>query len=118
MDQKALKLPFIIAESKNFSEFETYTPDGEDLGFDAGDKGKQADEMVENLGGDQLILSILSQLDDRQKVIFMYQLLLDAGYKMTQEECAETLSISKMWYSVVLKKIRVKVAKIINDSHK
>lgn len=101
-----------IAESKNFSEYDSEEE------FEKGDDGQYEESIYAQLCADQTILSILSFLNDRQKIVFMFQLLREAGYGLTHEDCAKTLSMQRVNYMFSLKRVRQKVAKIIKDENK
>jgi len=111
-----------IPQSKNFSEFNTGVPEenNEDkpLEYEASDGGAQAQQMLSNLQADTLLLELLSNLDDREKIIFLYQVLREAGYNLQHEECARTLSISRGGYIIKIKKVKAKCLKILQANLK
>ena len=106
---KKLKRAIMIAYSENFSEMDF--PDG--TPFDAGDEGEAADMMYSQVQADALLLSLLSGMNDREKIIMMYQVLRESGYNLNHAECAKTLSISRERYMVVLKGVKKRAAKIL-----
>ncbi len=111
-----------IPTSKNWSEFRTNTLDennsDEPLAYDASDKGEFEQAVVSNLQADQLLYKLLMELDDKGKIILLYQVLKEAGYSLTQEEFAKTLRMSRLGYSTKTKKIKIKCVKIIQGVSK
>ena len=101
-----------IAKSKNFSEYNS------EEDFERGDDGQHEESIYAQLCTDQTVLNILSLFNDRQKIIFMFQLLREAGYGLTHEDCAKTLSMQRVNYMFSLKRVRQKVSKIIKDENK
>lgn len=120
--EKKRKIRFYAATSRNWSEIYTQTPEqnNEDgpMGYDKGDDGEQASQTESNVQADQLLLKLLSNLDDRGKIILMYQILRETGYNLTHEECARTLNMSRVWYSSETKEVKQKCQKIIQSEGK
>lgn len=106
---KTLRQIMMVATSQNFSDMEL--PDGEQ--FDAGDNGEAAEMMVSQIQADTLLLSLLRNMNDREKIILMYQILRESGYNLNHEECAKTLNITRERYMVVLKDVKKRAAKIL-----
>ena len=106
---KTLRQLMMVATSQNFSEMEL--PDGEP--FDAGDNGEAADMMVSQVQADASLLSLLLGLNDREKIILMYQILRESGYNLNHAECAKTLNITRERYMVILKGVKKRSAKIL-----
>lgn len=99
----------MVASSQNFSEMEL--PDGEP--FDAGDNGDAADQMVSMVQADAMLLGLLCGMNDREKIILMYQILRESGYNLNHSECAKTLNITRERYMVILKGVKKRAAKIL-----
>lgn len=99
----------MVASSQNFSEMDF--PDGEP--FDAGDEGEAADMMYSQVQADAHLLSLLRGMNDREKIILMYQILRESGYNLNHAECAKTLSITRERYMVILKGVKKRAAKIL-----
>ena len=99
----------MVADSRNFSELEL--PDGEP--FDAGDQGEATDMMYSQVQADAYLLSLLRGMNDREKIILMYQILRESGYNLNHAECAKTLNITRERYMVVLKGVKKRAAKIL-----
>jgi len=52
-------------------------------------------------------------MDDRQKIILLYQVLREAGYNLNHADCAKTLSITRERYMVLLKDVKKRAGKIL-----
>ena len=102
-----------IPESRNFSEMTIISSAGEAQDFDAGDDGVNVDTLLSAMQADANLIEILSRLNDRQKIIFLLQLVRASGYDLNHEECAKTLSLTREHYMVLLKQVRIRVAKIL-----
>lgn len=105
------RLPFIPV-SHNFSDMKH--PDGTE--FDAGDEGQEQDQIISQMQADAFLLKLLQSFNDRQKIILMYQLLREAGYNLNHEDCAQTISITRERYMVLLKDVKKRAAKILQMS--
>lgn len=106
---KTLRQLMMVASSQNFSEMEL--PDGEP--FDAGDNGDAADMMLSTVQADASLLALLCGMNDREKIILMYQILRESGYNLNHAECARTLNITRERYMVILKGVKKRAAKIL-----
>lgn len=103
-----------LATSNHFTEMDY--PDGEP--FDAGDEGNSQDKMISIVQADILLLNLLKGMDNRQKIILMYQVLRESGYNLNHADCARTLSITRERYMVLLKDIKKRAAKILQSNFK
>jgi hypothetical protein len=103
-----------LNESKNFGEMGVVTDEGVEH-FDLGDNGEQAEGIISALQADFLLLSLLQRLNDRQKVILLYQVLREAGYNLNHEDCARTLSLSRKQYMFYVRKVKERSYKIIHQ---
>jgi DNA-directed RNA polymerase specialized sigma24 family protein len=92
------------------SEFE---PDDDNKGYQFGDDGLEVEHTYSKLASDILTLRIISQLNDKYRVVFMFLLLRGAGYDLTHDECAKSISISRQAYMKLVKTTRERVSKII-----
>lgn len=104
----------VITESKNFSDLATSDDNGE-VEFDVGDNGKAVDAMFSMVQADALLLGLLYKFTDRQKIILMYQVLRESGYNLNHEDCAKTLSITREHYMYLLKGVKKKAGKILQE---
>lgn len=119
MNQVKYKPITFIPTSKNISEFPEFKNDnGEIETFDIGDESKAVDQVDSNLQADALLLQLLSNMDDRSKIILLYQVLREAGYNLNHDDCAKTLSLSREHYMSLVKVVKNKSVKIIQTSYK
>lgn len=98
-----------LPSSTNWSEMEL--PDGEQ--FDAGDDGEASDLMISMMQADANLLSLLRKMNNREKIILMYQILRESGYNLNHADCAVTLNITRERYMVLLKDVKRRSAKIL-----
>jgi len=95
-----------MPESKNFSE---YSDDGE---FDRSDDGNEEDSFYSKVNAESILLQILSTLNDKQKIVLLYQVVRELGYDLTHEECARTLSMGRVNYMMFLREVRKRAKKV------
>lgn len=106
---KTLNSLLFVAQSTNFGELAL--ADGEP--FDAGDEGDAQEQILSHMQADAYLLALLKGMNDRQKIILMYQLLRDSGYNLNHEDCAKTLGITRERYMVLLREVKKRSAKIL-----
>lgn len=95
-----------MPESKNFSE---YSDDGE---FDRSDDGKEEISFYSKVNAEGILIQILSSLNDKQKIVLLYQVVRELGYDLTHEDCAKTLSMGRVNYMMFLRDVRKRAKKI------
>jgi len=105
-------LRFFYPVCYNFSDLETKTEDGE-MVFDPTDNGEQIEILYDNEEYNSLIVQVLYNLSDTEKLIFLYQLLRDQGYAIDHGSFAKTLKITRAKYMALLSVVRSKSAFII-----
>lgn len=99
----------------DFSTIEASLPKGVTLDDLLGDSGVCEKKMVDDLAMEQLILQVLYNLDEREKIIFCYQLLRDNGYQIKHGAFAKTIGINRQRYMVWLKRVRDKAKAVITQ---
>lgn len=102
-----------IPVSKNFSQMVTITETRDVEEFDAGDEGLAEEQWLHQMDAEITLITTLKSLTDRQKTIFMYQILRDLGYNLRHEECAKTLGVTREYYMSLLAEVKKKTQKII-----
>lgn len=108
-----------IPTSKNFSEFKTQEGEHDEfLEFAVGDDGDFSDKMFSKVQGEELLFKLLQNLDDKEKVILLYHMLKEFGFELTQEQYAETLNFSRVYYTSLARELKLKCAKIIQAVQK
>ena len=98
-------LPYAVT----FTDMER--PDGTQ--FDVGDKNEAVDAMESSLRADAALLHLLRRMNDREKIILMFQVLREAGYNLNHADCAKTLTLTRERYMVLVKGVRKKAGKIL-----
>lgn len=111
---KTLEQVMMIVTSTNFSALGL--PDGEP--FDVGDDGYSEGAAVSQLQADACLLSLLKGMNDREKIILMYQILRESGYNLNHADCAKTLNITRERYMVILRGVKKRAAKILQTGFK
>lgn len=104
--------PIKITESINFNKLVVNNGETTEE-FDIGDDEQNNNELYSRIQVDGLLMELLKKLNDREKVILMFQLLRDSGYMLRHEDCAKTISITREGYMSLLKDVRIKSAKIL-----
>jgi hypothetical protein len=102
-----------IPISINFSQMSISSE--EDLEFDIGDDGNESEVLYDTLELEMNIMEILHNLDNREKIIFLYQLMRESGYRFDYTSCAKTLHISRKWYMMILKQVKSKAKFILQE---
>lgn len=108
MKNKLLYLPTAYP----FSDFD-FQDDNKAQQF--GDGGCGEEKMYSDMNTEFMVLKVLSQLKDRHKIVFMFLLLRENGYKLTHEECARTMMISRQAYARLVKSVKNRSAKLLQD---
>jgi hypothetical protein len=113
MFESAYKTIVPVPVAYNFSNLYEVSERNEnnetDESFDISDEGKEVEAAYEKLDLENMVVFILDNLDDRDKVIFLFQLLRDNGYHLTHETCAKTMHLNRQWYLDRLAMVRTKV---------
>jgi DNA-directed RNA polymerase specialized sigma24 family protein len=93
---------------------------GEEWGspYTVSDGGEAEEGMYDKFEEEELILQVLYNLDEREKLIFCYQLLRDNGYQIKHSAFAKTIGINRQRYMVWLKRVRDKTKAIIQKETK
>jgi len=117
-DRKRLKLPNssalrFIPVAYSFSEIETSSEFGDGATFSPHDCGDAASNMYDEMEHDLLILQILYNLDDKEKIVFLYLLLRDYGHKIDFDSLAKTVGYKRSNYMHLVKKVRTKAALVL-----
>lgn len=91
-----------------FSQVEGEYLDGKTKQVDLSDGGLEAKQMMSNLAYEELIIQVLYNLDLRDKLIFVYQLLRDSGFQINHGSFAKTIHLSRCQYMRILKDVKLK----------
>jgi hypothetical protein len=95
MSNKRLKLAHGLINftpvAVSFDDLETEFEDGT-LAFSPSDGGLQQKRLEDNIEYEEMVAQILCNLEDREKLIFLYELLRDSGYQIDYAAFAKTLN--------------------------
>jgi hypothetical protein len=108
---KAAKNKLIyVPKSYNFSEMET--EEGEQ--FDVSDNFYHNNALYDELDFEILFLDILSNLSDREKIVFLFCIVREYGHNIDHKSFAKTMGIVKESYMVIKRRVQQKTAIIVN----
>jgi len=113
MGNKRLKLAHglvnFIPKSVNFSELqERYPVEDGGVSYDLGDDGLEQERLNNTIMYEELVVQILCNLEPREQLVFVYQLLRDSGYNIDHASFAKTLNLSRRRFMWVLENVRQK----------
>jgi len=127
MGEKRLKLHRGLGDfvpiSVNFSALEKKLGN-DDSEYDPGDNCLEQERLTDGMQYEEMVVQILCNLEDREKLIFIFQLLRDNGYQVDHGSFAKVVSLSRRQYMRVLETVRLKTALFVkgyreqNKSHK
>jgi len=113
MGDKRLKLVRglvnFIPKSVNFSELEEkYPMDDGEFGYDPGDGGLEQERLENTIAYEELVIQILCNLEPREQLVFVYQLLRDGGYQIDHASFAKTIILSRRQFMRIVANVRQK----------
>lgn len=97
----------------NFSQISRQN--GEEIELDSLLCSDKTDEEVSEFGAEKMIISVLSALDDREKVIFLSQIIRGDGFRIDHLSLSQAMHISRQLYMMLLKRVRTKAKYILQD---
>ena len=106
-----MKIDKFFPTAYPFSEF--VFPDGKQEDF-ADDKFF-GEELFSKIDLELDLISFLKLLNDKQKIIFMFFLLREAGYNFNHAQCASTMQISRSLYLKIFREVKKKSRKFFAD---
>jgi len=98
-----------VPMSINFSQLEKQAENGE-LEYEPGDSGLENKRLQDNMQYEEMVVQLLCNLEEREKLIFMFQLLRDNGYQIDHGSLAKVVKLSRRQYMRVLGTVRLKSA--------
>lgn len=98
-----------VPVSVNFSSLEKEFTNQEEIA-NPGDHGLESSRLENNLAYEELVVQILCNLDAREKLVFIYQLLRDDGYQIDHSSFAKTINLSRSQYMKTLDLVRTKAS--------
>lgn len=109
------KLKF-IPQTSNFSELDKNQDEQDDLQFDPMDQVQQVrNETEDKLDYEILIMQVMNNLNDREKIVFLFQLMRDDGYRIDHYSCSKVIHVTLRTYMNFLKRVRLKTAVIFKN---
>lgn len=117
----------VVPVTINISQLESADPDNYKVSGDMSDGGLEKQRLEDNLEYEEMVVQILCNLDTREQLIFIFQLLRDNGYQIDHGSFAKVVNLSRRQYMRILEDVRIKVALLIvgysrlcdgNGSHK
>lgn len=114
--QKIKFLPYTISIEELSERFSTGEDTGDsyssDMMDDLSDHGLQSEGMIGNIEYESLIIQVLHLLTDRQKIVFLFQLLRSSGFELEQDQLRRTIHLSKNNYYASLREVKDLVSKV------
>lgn len=89
---------------------------GDPLQLDPGDDGMQMARVEDSLAYEELVVNILSNLELRESLVFVFELLRDNGYSIDHGSFAKAIHLSRRQYMRVLDDVRLKTSLFIIGS--
>lgn len=113
MGKKRLKihrgLNGMIPMSINFSQLEKQFKENE-TEYEPSDNGLERKRLEDNLQYEEMVFQILCNLEEREKLVFIFQLLRDGGYQIDHGSFAKIVNLSRRQYMRILDDVRLKSA--------
>ena len=100
-----------VPVSVNFSELESMSmADNEDEcpRYDPSDNGAGEHKMIDNIIYEEAVITILCNLESREQLVFLFQLLRDSGYQIDHNSFAKVVHLSRRQYMRILDDVRLK----------
>ena len=93
--------------SVNFSQLEQDMEENQ-IEYEPSDHGLQEKQMIDSLAYEEMVVNILCNLESREQLIFIFQLLRDGGYQIDHAAFAKVVNLSRRQYMRVLEDVRLK----------
>lgn len=107
-----------IPVSINFSELEKKTVESEkneDRKVDYGDGGLFSENLEQSFEYEKLVLTMLTNLPLKEKLVFVFQLMRDMGYQIDHGSFSRTISLPRLKYMKMLKTVRKKTNYLVHE---
>lgn len=103
-------LPYYVPVALSFTELEERYGNEDDNfeKFQVGDEGREAARLQDDLAYEQMVVTILANLEPREQLIFAFQLLRDSGYQIDYTAFARVIKLSRRQYMRILDDVRNK----------
>lgn len=111
MGDKRLKLARglggFVPQAMTFSQLE-HSGDENEMEYDPGDQGLETARIENDLAYEEMIITVLANLELREKLVFVFQLLRDNGHQIDHAAFAKAIHLSRRQYMRVLDSVRMK----------
>lgn len=91
----------------NFSQLEKDLEEDEVV-FEPSDNGEQVDKLYDGIIYEEAVVTILCNLEPREQLVFLFQLLRDGGYQIDHNSFAKVIHLSRRQYMRILDEVRLK----------
>lgn len=65
-------------------------------------------ESQDTLDMEILVMQVMNNLNDKEKVVFLFQLMRADGYRIDHESCSKVIHVTLRTYMNILKRVRGK----------
>lgn len=96
-----------IPLSVNFSQLEREMEENQ-IEYEPTDNGLHEAQIIDSLAYEEMVVNILCNLDVREQLVFIFQLLRDGGYQIDHAAFAKVVKLSRRQYMRVLDDVRLK----------
>ena len=96
-----------VPVSVNFSELEKGM-DEENIEFEPSDNGQDEARLFDGIIYEEAVVTILCNLEAREQLVFLFQLLRDSGYQIDHNSFAKVVKLSRRQYMRILDDVRLK----------
>lgn len=111
MGLKRLKLAKGLSDfvptSVNFSLLEKEMEENE-IKYEPSDNGEQEQKIMDKVVYEEMVVNILYNLDPRERLIFVFQILRDYGFQIDHASFAKVIRLSRRQYMRLLDDVRLK----------
>lgn len=111
MGLKRLKLAKGLSDfvptSVNFSLLEKEMEENE-IKYEPSDNGEQEQKTMDKVVYEEMVVNILYNLDPRERLIFVFQILRDYGFQIDHASFAKVIRLSRRQYMRLLDDVRLK----------
>lgn len=96
-----------VPTSVNFSSLEKEMEEN-DIEYEPSDDGMQEQRVMDGIVYEEVIVNILCNLETREQLVFIFQLLRDNGYQIDHASFAKVVRLSRRQYMRILEDVRMK----------
>lgn len=93
----------------NFTDLEKELEEAK-MDYSPSDEGLEVERLENNIQYEEMVTQIFCNLEDRERLIFAFQLLRESGYQIDHSSFAKVLGVSRVHYMRLLRKVRLKAS--------